>query len=954
MDDFAQFLVLGLVLAAAVGTGAAFGAIAFFRGERYRRALIEQDARIAALEAALSMRPAADVAHEAAAAAPAPRSPAVVSPFPQPAPPSAPAAAPVPTPAAAAKVAALAPAMTAAPVPAAQPVAARASEPLIKPEVFRRPTTPPLQTAPAASAPTPMAVDKTVVAWVVGAAVTIGVIATLIAAYEAGYFNQVSQLLLGYLMAAAMIGAAEVLRGRQSSEPPTDWQARHAPAILAAAGVVCAYGITFVGYGRLGLLLPAPTLGLLGACALGAFGLSLRHGQALAWTGLVGGFGAPFLSGVIGASPPALFAYLFAIAAAAFALAKHRGWLALGWAAAALAVVWGVLWTFVFFLPSGATAASAYLAALVVLAIAFAWDDAGAAVTFSPGAEKRIPWSPRAWVGMAGLVAAAGALATLSLAAAGAGEAAVHGLIAAVGAACLAATLREGFAPVAVAVAGLALAALAAWPPIGTGADAQAFAAAAGAFGFVASVGGWLMIARNDAPGPGALIAALAPAGALLAAYLRLGEAIPQPYAWGALALILAAFNGFALDRISKAAGGAARAPGATAAFAAASAACAVMAGAFAFDNVRMAAGLAVLLVPLAWLDRRLDIPALRFAGVAIGAVTVALLSPIAIVRAPVEATPVLNTLAPTFLIAILSVWAGARLFALGPAGYLGRVTIFLRIALVALVLSFGFAEIRHLANAGRMDAPYGSLLEVGGHTAFLLAVSCLIAWRYGREDRPLLHWTEMLCFAVALAHTVIAGLGLFAPWWGYAPSPAPGPLLANPLAVAYLAPALLFALYAWLRARIGPSVRAHAAGGAALVTGVAWLLLETRHAFHPTAMANAPVTPLEHATYSLALVVAGGVALLAALRLVGGLGGLMLRLAAAALTAAGFIKALAIDVPLIEGPVRYAVYALVAAAAVGALLGYYRYVFPQAPRPAPAPSQSAGAPDGNLLPPTP
>ena len=515
----------------------------------------------------------------------------------------------------------------------------------------------------------------------------------------------------------------------------------------------------------------------------------------------------------------------------------------------------------------------------------------------------------------------------------------------------VAATLREGFSPAPIVAGMVALVALAAWPPIEFAADARAFIGVAGALGLVATLGGGLMMARNSAPGPGAMLTALIPAGALLIAYLRLGAAINAPIAWGAAALFLAALNGFALDRISSAAGGASKAPGATGAFAAAAAACAVMAGAFALDHVRLAAGVAVLLAPLGWLDRRLNIPALRFAGAAIGAVTVALLSPIALMRAPIEPAPLLNTLAPTFAIAILSVWAGARLFAMGPAGYAARVTIFLRIALIALVLGFGWAEIRHLANGGDLTAPYGSLWEMGAMTAFLLAFACGVAWRYGRVARPLLQGAEIFAFVVAAGHMAVAGLALLAPWWGADPAPVAGPPFANVIAFAYLAPGALFALYGVLRRRLGPSLRAHVAGGATIVCVLAWALLATRHAFHPAAMAIAPITPPEHAAYSAGLIACSALILAFAVRVDGkSRGGLFLRLAAAAVCAIGFLKALALDIGLIEGPARYAAYALVAAAAMAALLGFQRYVFPRA---AAAPNNPRAG-DANLLPPRP
>lgn len=1034
---FEEFLVLGLILATAVGTGAALGAAAFFRLKRYRGALMEQAARIAALEAmlagsVLTVTPSAAVA-TLAPAAPVPASPpsaeVIVASFPKPA----------PAPALPERVAAFVsppraiPARV-APSPIARDIAPPQPAGLLRHEAFRRPfepalastavlataradqavqdrapvavqleaprdsaivesvpatvealdEAPPAETSaaplmeaadaletvllrpeaphlgPAAPASAPSPADDVdplarprlrpeIFWWAGGAVIAAAVIAALIVAFQNGTFNQLSQLLLGYFLAAGMIAGAEALRRRNVLEPPTDWQARHTPKILAAVGVVCGYGISYVGLARLGLLPPGAALGLMGGSALGAFVLSLWHGRMVAWTGLAAGFAAPALVSVVTAAAPAFFAYLFAIAAAAFALARHRDWHALAAGAAVLALGWGAAWSMLFLLPSGMGAAGAFGVALAALGVSFAWDRLAEPLTPAAIARLDLPWSAQAWIGVVAVLGAIALLLAFAVRGEGAGGPAVAALVIVTAVLAAAAAFREGLSPAPLAAAAAALTALALWPPILISADARAFAGCAGALGFASSVGGWLMMARNLAPAPGAMLAALVPAATLLIAYLRLGGVIDTPFGWGGLALVLAAFNGFALDAISKAAGGASRAPGAAAAFAAAAAVCAVMAGAFAFDNVRMAAGIALLLAPLAWLDKRLDIPALRLAGAAFAAATLALLSPIALMRADIDPRPFVNLIAPTFLIAIVSLWAGARLFALGPAGYDGRVTVFVRIALVALVLAFGFAEIRHLANGGDMAARYVSLFEMGGHTTFLLAVACGIAWRFGAQDRPLLHWTEIFVFVLATAHMAIAGLGILAPWWGAEPAPAPGRPVFNALLAAYALPAALFALYAWLRARLGPSLRAHVAGGAALVSALVWLLLEVRRAFHPDAMAVGPIGPAEQGAFSLALVAASAAIVPLALRLGRGPGAMVLRIVAAMLTAMGVLKALALDIGTVDGPVRYAAYALVAAIGVGALIGYHRYVFPRA-----SVGEDRSAHDANLLPPRP
>lgn len=927
-----EYLVLGLVGLGIYTGGLVLGVLAFVRMERYRKALIEQQVRIDALEAALAGRGVPLPAHDAATEPP---------PLP-----------PFMRPREIAAAASSAHIRQATPRPPARPPAEPIFPVAIAPGV-RLPKTPvpvaPVVAAAPAEGMAPAAPDKSIdvalwATWAFGAAVASGIIAFLNNAYNQGYFNQASQLLLGYVMAAGLLGGSEVLRRRAITHPPTDIQARHTPKILAAVGLVCAYGITFVGYYRLGLLPPPAAIGLMGVFSLAASAVSLWHGRLTAWLGIVAGFGAPVLIGSSDTPATALFAYLFAICAGAFALSHHKRWYGVGGAASVAALAWAAWWTYSWFSPSGVSAASGFLVAIALLGAAFAWNDSQVA------ARIPLPKTRAAWIGMATILGAGAALTFLFANAHGFGAPAVFALIGLTAVLCGIAAARAGFAPAPLLMGALGAAALAFWPEIDTSSAARTYSGFAGALGFAASVGGWAMMARNPAPGAGALVAAVVPAATLFIAHARLGAAIDQPLGWGLAALALAAFNAVALDRIAQAVGGASKAPLATGAFALAAAACAVMAGFFALDQVRLAAGVAVLIISLAWLDKRLTLPPARIAAIFVAVVTVALLSPVALMRAPVETAPILNTLAPTFIIAIASVWISARLFATGPAGYLGQVTVVLRITLIALGLAFLWAEIRHLTNGGAMAAPYTSLLEAGAHTSTWMIIALFAAWRFGAQDRPLLHWTERLTFGAALIHFALAGLILLAPWWGTAPGKVTGPPLFNTLLIAYAAPAALFAGYAALRSRMGSAFVAQISGCAAVVAAVAWALLAMRHGFHPTDAASATIVPFEHAAYSFVLAISAALVLAVAYFRQAP----TLRYVSAALAVAAFAKALVVDAPLIDGLAKYAAYALLAAAAAATFIGFQRYIFPRGPAHAAAAAQTGSSNDATLLPPRP
>ena len=904
-----EYLVLGLVGLGIYTGGLVLGVLAFLRLERYRKALIEQQLRIDALEAALAGH----------------------GPLPLPAP-----------------QAAAPPAQIAAPTMPARVVERPAvvHPPAPVEPIFPEPSVPATRAPKAAAAVEPaQPLDLgTWALWGAGAAIAFAVIAFLNNAYNQGFFNQASQLLLGYVMAAGLIGGAEVLRRRAITHPPQDLQSRHTPKILAAAGLVCAYGITFVGFARLALLPPPAAIGLMGLCALGAFALSLWHGRLTAWFGVFAGFGAPALVGSSDTPATAIFLYLFAICAGAFALSRYKKWYGLGWAAAAAAIGWSAWWTFGWFSPSGVSAASIYLVAITVLGVAFAWDEAREA------RRVPLPATHAAWIGLATIIGAGTALAWLVTNAHGFGSPAVYALIAATGVTAVFAAWRPALSPAPALLGVSTVVALALWPEIDTSGAARTFVGFSGALGFAASVGGWTMMARNPAPGAGAVVAALLPTLALFIAHTRLGTAIDQPSGWGIAALSLAGFNAVALDRISSAVGGASKAPLATGAFAFAAAACAAMAGMFALNQVHLAAGVAALIIPLALLDGRLNLPPTRIAAMLLAVVAVALLSPIALWPVRVAPTPVLNTLTPTFAIAMASVWVGARLFARGPAGYLARVTIVLRVALVGMVIAFLWAQIRQIANGGVLAAPYTSLWEAGAHTSALMLIAIVAAWRFGGKARPLLHWTERLAFLAAVVHFALAALVLLSPWWGSAPAQIVGPPLLNNLLFAYGLPALLFATYAFVRGRMGSAFVAQAAGAAAVVAAVTWALLTVRHAFHPTTASTAVTLPWEHAAYSATLAVSA----VAALAITYFLRATELRYASAALAMAAFGKALVIDAAQIDGPVKFAAYALLAAMAAATFIGFQRYIFPRGPARPPINADAGSTRDGTLLPPRP
>ena len=952
-----ELIALALVVLA-VTACAVLGAVAFFRMTRYRDALMEAHDRIRSLENAVvgseSMQETIVVSSaqpvRATAGAPARRP---EPPRPPPRPPSAPLKFPT--------------VLThLRPVRAAEPPADAVDAPAPAAPAFTRPLE--RKATPEASTPnvahgelrdlsrrdpphretsnrdpalgeisnennprTPFmpglraALSGTWAVWLLGALLAAAIVAFLRYAYLNDFLNQASLLTFGFILGLGLIAGAEwVERRRVYDADLAATMSPYAPALLAGAGFVCLFGMSWAGYARLGMIDQTLCVALMGIVALAASAAALRFGAPLAWLGLVGGMGAPLAVGVDAAPASALFPFLFAFAATAFALAERRGWRALAAIGAASGIGWGVYWMLALFLPTGAVLAGVHLGAIGLLGAAYASRGLNAPLFTREGGWRAVP--THAWIGVATALAATAALLALFIVGRGAAANAALALVTLVFATSIAAALRQGFALVAIAIAAASLAALASWPTFVDAVAIQRFATVAGALGFAASVGGWLMIGRNRSALAGAIMAGAVPTLALLLAYLRLGDVIPPPEAWAGAGVALAAMNGFALYRL--AAGRPEGEPPSPAVnvFAAAAVLGAVMAGAFAFDPVLLSAVVALLVPILAWMDGRMPLPALRIAAIAAAVATIALLSPPALWFAAVDRTPVLNPMTLAFAIAILALVVGHRLLAYGPSGENGRATVVTRLALLALVLSAGWAEIRHLLNDGDLTAPYRSLWEAGAITSGLAALAFIAAPRGETEPGLLQRRTERCALLGGLLHAWITLVVWLNPWWGLAPPAVDGMVGANALLAAYFAPALLFAGYGIVRLRVEPGLLHRIALSAALMLAVMWAALTIRDAFHPTAMPTAPIGFLEHLAYS-GLVFAGGVGAL----LFWAFGrNDRVRLIAAALTGAALLKALAFDVTLLDGLWARvgAVAALLALAAVTAYL-YHRFVFP-------------------------
>ena len=206
------------------------------------------------------------------------------------------------------------------------------------------------------------------VVWVGGIALALGGIFLVRYSIEAGLFSPGRRIIVGAILAFALVALGELARRREITAGITQLNTAHIPSILTAAGTTVAYADVYAAYALYDFLSPGLAFILLGIVALATLAAALIHGPGLAGLGLVGAYVTPAL--VSSAQPNywALYVYLAVVTAAAYALARMRLWRWL----AITAAVFSLLWMLVgISIPSAMTAHAFHALAGFALASTF-------------------------------------------------------------------------------------------------------------------------------------------------------------------------------------------------------------------------------------------------------------------------------------------------------------------------------------------------------------------------------------------------------------------------------------------------------------------------------------------------------------------------------------------------------------------------------------------------------
>ncbi|NVO15826.1 MAG: DUF2339 domain-containing protein [Rhodoplanes sp.] len=845
-----------------------------------------------------------------------------------------------------------APEAAAPPEPVAEPISVGAIQPAASEAIPEAP--PPLVPPEAAPEPVPARgfeerFGTQWVVWVGGVALALGGIFLVRYSIEQGLIGPGVRVMLGALLAIALIAAGEWTRRNELRSGIGQIGAAHIPSILTAAGTTVAYATVYAAYALYGFLAPPLAFLLLGIVALATLAAALLHGPALAGLGLVGAYVTPVLVSTEEPSFWALYLYLIVVTAAAFALARAKLWRWL----AVTALCFATLWT----LPGIAEAAVATAlphTVYVVIGFALAAAMIVAGLLFGPAAtpdtiDEISSLALAAWLVPAAL------LTTVS----GHDSVALTGFVLLV-LATVGIAQRSPAALAAVPVAaGLAVLVMAEWA---TETRLDSLIAPAGpvagvvpeperasftlhllaGFGFAALFGlvGFFAQGRSErsvVPQVWAWCAIATPVAVLIALYWRIAG-FDRSIPFAGLALLLAALFAVATETLGRrpsrpglGAGQAIFAVGAVAALA--------LALTMALEKGFLTIALALTVAGIAFVERHRPLPALRYLAAGVALVVLARIGwEPRIVGDAVGTTPIFNWLLWGYGVPALAFWTGGHLLRKRADDGSARTVDTLAILFTVLLVSL---EIRHTVQGGDVYRMVSPLTEVG------LQVSAWLALAIGLErvrlrTGSIVHNVGAVVMAVLALAGIAVGLVLLVN--PVVTGDAVGGPVVNLVLLGYGLPAVLATVLALVARDTRPMAYRAVAATAAVGLSLLWLSLEIRRAYHGAVLTVGPTTDVEQYTYSAAWLAFGVVLLLA---------GILLRsqparLASAAVVTLTIAKVFLYDMAGLTGIFRALSFIGLGLVLVGIGLLYQRLLFPRRPaRPpaAPAPGGMSAAP---------
>jgi uncharacterized membrane protein len=780
------------------------------------------------------------------------------------------------------------------------------------------------------------------VVWVGGLALALGGIFLVRYTIEAGLIGPGTRIILGGLLALALVGLGEYTRRREVLTGLARFNTAHIPSVLTAAGTAVAYAVIYAAFALYNFLSPGLAFLLLGAVALATLAAALLHGPALAGLGLVGAFVTPALIGSTQPNYWALYLYLTVVTAAAFMLARARLWRWLAITAAVFSLVWLIL-------PLGAGGElypqMAYLLAGFGLALALI----ASGVLFGPDAERG-----RFDLVSSGVLACYLFGALLVVIANRHGNPTLLMLFVLCAATVAAAWRSEAVTPSlgAAALAGVLVVAhwsvsdyfvlvsspggpYSAVPPVARLEGLRAHLLFGTGLALMFGAAGYLAQGRSRHPYASIIWAGMAVLTPLLV-LIALNYGVAQfersiPFA--GLALLLAAIYAFAtekLDRRTLAPGSAA----ATAIFAAGTVAALALAFTFALERGWLTVALALMVPGIAFVADKRPLPMLRqLCIVLVGLVIARILWDPRIVGDDVGTTPILNWLLWGYGVPALAFWTGAMILRRRGDDLASRSVESSAITFTVLAVML---QIRHIMNDGDIYRPSASLAEIGLQVSTLLAMTIGLEHVRARTASIVHDVAARILGAFAFLGALVSVGIYFNPVFTGEPV---GGVFFNALLLGYGIPAVLMAILARTIRDARPALVYRLAAVTAIALALVYLTLEVRRIFQGPVIAGFAASDAEQYTYS-AVWLGFGVALL--------LAGIALksqpaRFASAAVVILTVAKVFLYDLAGVQGVFRALSLICLGLTLMGIGWLYQRLLFPPRPRVEDAAVQAPG-----------
>ncbi len=769
------------------------------------------------------------------------------------------------------------------------------------------------------------------VVWAGGLALALGGIFLVRYSIEQGWIGPAVRIMLGALLAAALIGAGEWLRRRENVTGVAGLPSAHIPSILTAAGTTVSYATVYAAYELYSFIGPATAFVLLGVVALATLGAALLHGPALAALGLVGAEVAPLL--VVTETPNywVLYVYIAVVTAAAFALARLRLWRWLAVTAVGFGLFWALPGPPAAFYPgphvlhamagfglvallivaglflgpeaapgridavsSGAVAVYLFLAAWVVLDVDFVYDTnldlaALAAYAILLAASVAIAWRTDA----AAAALPAGALLSTWI--------------------MLMWRVSPEFSHLVAPGPG----------PDPSHADIALHFTFGALFAGLFGAAGYLVQGRSLS-GTVALIwstmAVLTPIAILIALYARIYEQQPS-LLFAAIAVALAAWFAMATERLvgSEPRPGV---PAAAALHAAGSAAALALALTFALEKGWLTVGLALMAPGIAWVADKRPLPLLRWIAAAMaGLVVVRIAVEPRIVGDDLGTTPFFNWLLYGYGVPALAFWSAGFLLRRRADDEPSRM---LDAAAILFTVLFVVLEIRHYMTGGDIYATHGGLAEQALHVCALLAMAIGLEWLRQRTGNVVHDVGGLVIASATLMLVVVMVFGADNPRTSGAPV---GGAFFNLILLGYGLPAGLATTLALIARGSRPMAYRMGAATVSVLLALSYLTLEIMRLYHGPELTG-PISDAESYTFSAVWLAFGVVLLFIALPL----DSKPTRLASAAIVGIATVKVFVLDLAGLAGIWRPLSFIGLGLVLIGIGYLYQRLLFPAQP----------------------